>query len=108
MRPRRSRAAARHGDGGWRRLRPRRFDAPARLWDAIGQLDTAFELGFCFDTCPAHAAGEELSDAVERVLAVVGEIDLLQRERLARPPGLARTATPTWARASSGSSRSRR
>ena len=29
----------------------RRFDALARLWDAIGELDTAFELGFCFDTC---------------------------------------------------------
>ena len=24
------------------------------------------EIGFCFDTCHAHAAGEELSDAVER------------------------------------------
>jgi deoxyribonuclease IV len=55
----------------------RRFDALARLWDAIDGVETQFELGFCFDTCHAHAAGEELSDAVERVLAIVGKIDLL-------------------------------
>ena len=65
----------------------RRFDALARLWDAIGELDTGFELGFCFDTCHAHAAGEELSDAVERVLAIVGGIDLLHANDSRDPPG---------------------
>ena len=50
----------------------RRFDALARLWDAIGDADTGVDLGFCFDTCHAHAAGEELSDAVERALAITG------------------------------------
>ena len=65
----------------------RRFDALARLWDAIGDMDTAFELGFCFDTCHAHAAGEDLSDAVERVLAIVGRIDLLHVNDSRDPAG---------------------
>jgi deoxyribonuclease IV len=65
----------------------RRFDALARLWDAVGGVDTSFELGFCFDTCHAHAAGEELSDAVERVLAIVGTIDLLHVNDSRDPAG---------------------
>jgi deoxyribonuclease IV len=65
----------------------RRFDALARLWEAIGEMDTAFELGFCFDTCHAHAAGEDLSDAVERVLAIVGKIDLLHVNDSRDPAG---------------------
>jgi deoxyribonuclease IV len=65
----------------------RRFDALAGLWDAIGSLDTGFELGFCFDTCHAHAAGEELSGAVERVLAIVGRIDLLHANDSRDPAG---------------------
>jgi deoxyribonuclease IV len=65
----------------------RRFDALARLWEAIAGMDTAVELGFCFDTCHAHAAGEELGDAVERVLAIVGEIDLLHANDSRDPPG---------------------
>ncbi|HVL80601.1 MAG TPA: deoxyribonuclease IV [Actinomycetota bacterium] len=51
----------------------RTWDALARLWDAVGDLG----VGFCFDTCHAHAAGEDLSDAVERVLAIVGRIDVV-------------------------------
>jgi deoxyribonuclease IV len=55
----------------------RRFDDLARLWEAITDLDAAVELGFCFDTCHAHAAGEDLDNAVERVRAICGRIDLL-------------------------------
>jgi deoxyribonuclease IV len=51
----------------------RRIDVLARLWDEIGDLQP----GFCFDTCHAHAAGEDLSDVVERVLDAVGKIDVL-------------------------------
>jgi deoxyribonuclease IV len=65
----------------------RRFDALARLWEGIGDSDPGFELGFCFDTCHAHAAGEELSDAVERVRAIVGRIDLLHANDSRDPPG---------------------
>jgi deoxyribonuclease-4 len=65
----------------------RRFDALARLWEAISEHSSGIELGFCFDTCHAHAAGEALSDAVERVLAIVGRIDLLHANDSRDPPG---------------------
>ncbi len=52
----------------------RRFDSLARLWDAIGHHDN---IGFCLDTCHAHAGGEALVDIVERVLAITGRIDLV-------------------------------
>jgi deoxyribonuclease-4 len=51
----------------------RRFDALARLWDAIGE----FGAGFCLDTCHAHAGGEELLGIVDRVLGITGRIDLI-------------------------------
>jgi deoxyribonuclease-4 len=65
----------------------RRFDALARLWEAIGDAETGVDLGFCLDTCHAHAAGEELSDAVERALAITGGIDLLHANDSRDPPG---------------------
>ena len=65
----------------------RRFDALTRLWDAIGGADTGIDLGFCFDTCHAHAAGEELSDAVERAAAITGGIDLLHANDSRDPAG---------------------
>lgn len=51
----------------------RRFDALARLWEAIGE----FDVGFCLDTCHAFAAGEELVDVVDRAKAITGRIDLV-------------------------------
>ena len=51
----------------------RRFDELARLWDAVGE----YEVGFCLDTCHAHAGGEELLDLVDRVKAITGRIDLI-------------------------------
>jgi deoxyribonuclease-4 len=65
----------------------RRFDALAGLWDAVASAKTQVELGFCFDTCHAHAAGEELSDAVERALAITGRLDLLHANDSRDPPG---------------------
>jgi deoxyribonuclease-4 len=65
----------------------RRFDALARLWEAVSGAKTDVEVGFCFDTCHAHAAGEDLSDAVERVRAIVGRIDLLHANDSRDPPG---------------------
>jgi deoxyribonuclease-4 len=52
----------------------RRFDALARLWDAIGSYDN---VGFCLDTCHAHAGGEDLVDVVDRAKAITGRIDLV-------------------------------
>jgi deoxyribonuclease IV len=65
----------------------RRLDALALLWEAISNAPTEVELGFCFDTCHAHAAGEELTDVVERVLGIVGRIDLLHANDSRDPPG---------------------
>ena len=65
----------------------RRFDDLARLWNGVSKVETDFEIGFCFDTCHAHAAGEDLSDAVERVLEIVGRIDLLHANDSRDPAG---------------------
>lgn len=51
----------------------RYVDQLERLWERL----QGFDVGFCFDTCHAHAAGEDLTDVVERVLKVVGKIDVL-------------------------------
>ncbi|HVE98896.1 MAG TPA: deoxyribonuclease IV [Mycobacteriales bacterium] len=51
----------------------RRFDMLGRLWDALGEYD----VGFCLDTCHAHAGGEDLVGIVERVRGITGRIDLV-------------------------------
>jgi len=51
----------------------RHFDTIDRLWDHIGDMG----IGFCLDTCHAWAAGEALIDAVERIKAITGRIDLV-------------------------------
>jgi deoxyribonuclease-4 len=55
----------------------RRLERIARLWDAIGQAKGGDAVGFCLDTCHAHAGGEELVGLVDRVKAVTGRIDLV-------------------------------
>jgi deoxyribonuclease-4 len=54
----------------------RSLDAIARLWDAIGEPGGG-EIGFCLDTCHANSAGIELADAVDRIKAITGRIDLV-------------------------------
>ncbi|GLY87868.1 deoxyribonuclease IV [Actinoallomurus iriomotensis] len=51
----------------------RMLERIARLWDALD----GFDVGFCLDTCHAHAAGEDLADIVDRVRAITGRIDLV-------------------------------
>lgn len=51
----------------------RNIDVLAQLWEHLAD----FDVGFCFDTCHAHAAGEDLSDVVDRVLEATGRIDLV-------------------------------
>ena len=65
----------------------RRFDALERLWEALMGYDGPVPLGFCFDTCHAHAAGEDLGDAVERAIAITDRIDLLHANDSRDPPG---------------------
>jgi deoxyribonuclease-4 len=55
----------------------RRLDRIARVWEAIAGADGSDRVGFCLDTCHAHASGEELTDLVERVCAITGRVDLV-------------------------------
>jgi deoxyribonuclease IV len=61
----------------------RRVDALAELWTHLED----FEVGFCFDTCHAHAAGEDLADVVERTFEATGRIDLVHANDSRDPPG---------------------
>ncbi len=55
----------------------RRLDRIARLWETItDRVDSAY-VGFCLDTCHAHAGGEDLVGLVDRVRAITGRIDLV-------------------------------
>jgi deoxyribonuclease-4 len=64
----------------------RKIETIATLWEWLGE----FEVGFCFDTCHAHSAGEELTDVVERVLAATGRIDLVHANSSKDPAGSGR------------------
>jgi deoxyribonuclease-4 len=55
----------------------RRLERIARVWDAIGPARGFESVGFCLDTCHAHAGGEELAGVVDRVRAITGRIDLV-------------------------------
>jgi deoxyribonuclease-4 len=55
----------------------RRLEAIDRLWEAIGRAAGADRVGFCLDTCHAHAGGIDLGEVVDRVLAITGRIDLV-------------------------------
>jgi deoxyribonuclease-4 len=54
----------------------RHLDRLDQLWGAVGDGDGA-GVGFCLDTCHAHAAGEDLDGLVDRVRAITGRIDLV-------------------------------
>lgn len=49
----------------------------ARLWDAISGSPNIDRVGFCLDTCHAHASGEQLLGLAERVKAITGRLDLV-------------------------------
>jgi deoxyribonuclease IV len=51
----------------------RHVEVLAQLWENLAD----FDVGFCFDTCHAHSAGEDLIDVVERTLKATGRIDLV-------------------------------
>jgi deoxyribonuclease-4 len=56
----------------------RSLEAIARLWEGVNSVaDAGGEVGFCLDTCHANSAGIELGDAVDRVKAITGRIDLV-------------------------------
>jgi deoxyribonuclease IV len=55
----------------------RKLERIDQLWSAIEGSANADRVGFCLDTCHAHAGGEELVGLVEKVLAITGRIDLV-------------------------------
>ena len=64
------------GDGAM----ARRLDRVARLWEVFEdrvEPEVLARIGFCLDTCHAHAGGEELAGVVDRAKAVTGRVDLV-------------------------------
>ena len=55
----------------------RQLEAIEFLWAAIADSDNIEHVGFCFDTCHAHAAGLDLTTAIDDVRAITGRIDLI-------------------------------
>jgi deoxyribonuclease IV len=60
----------------------RSLEAIDRLWEGVSAAAGASaggsgEVGFCLDTCHANSAGIDLADAVDRVKAITGRIDLV-------------------------------
>ncbi|MFT3873658.1 MAG: deoxyribonuclease IV [Nocardioides sp.] len=49
----------------------------AGVWAAIAACDQADRVGFCLDTCHAHAGGNPLETVVADVLAITDRIDLV-------------------------------
>ena len=54
----------------------RHLDRIAQLWDAVADVG-GDQVGFCLDTCHAHAGGEQLIGLVERLTSITGRIDLV-------------------------------
>lgn len=55
----------------------RYLDRIAGVWDAIAAAEGADMVGFCLDTCHAHAGGNALETIVDDVRAITGRIDLV-------------------------------
>ena len=55
----------------------RTLDRIARTWEAIQAAEGAERVGFCLDTCHAHAGGIPLATAVDSIRAITGRIDLV-------------------------------
>jgi deoxyribonuclease-4 len=51
----------------------RRLESISRLWDAVGESD----VGFCLDTCHAHAGGIDMGALADTILGITGRIDLV-------------------------------
>ncbi|MGA7148132.1 MAG: TIM barrel protein, partial [Microbacterium sp.] len=49
----------------------------ARVWDAISSTEAFDMVGFCLDTCHAHAGGNSLETVVDDVRKITGRIDLV-------------------------------
>ncbi len=55
----------------------RTLESVARLWDALDGVPGLDDVGFCLDTCHAHAAGLDLGTLVDALRAITGRLDLV-------------------------------
>lgn len=55
----------------------RRLERIAGVWEAISGTEGFEDVGFCLDTCHAHAGGVALETVVEDVRKITGRIDLV-------------------------------
>ncbi|MFP5415307.1 MAG: deoxyribonuclease IV [Actinomycetes bacterium] len=55
----------------------RHLDRIAGLWEAISSAPGFDSVGFCLDTCHAHAGGLDPTGLVDAVRAITGRIDLV-------------------------------
>ena len=59
----------------------RRLERIARLWEAVSDAEGdpvgSGRVGFCLDTCHAHASGIPLATVVDEIKAITGRIDLV-------------------------------
>jgi deoxyribonuclease-4 len=55
----------------------RHLERIGRVWDAISTADGFDMVGFCLDTCHAHAGGNDLATLVEDVVKITGGIALV-------------------------------
>ncbi len=55
----------------------RHLDRIAATWEAVQRAEGAENVGFCLDTCHAHAGGIPIADAVARIRELTGRIDLV-------------------------------
>ncbi|MGL5808897.1 MAG: deoxyribonuclease IV [Nocardioides sp.] len=55
----------------------RYLDRIGRVWDAISAAAGFDQVGFCLDTCHAHAGGMALDTVVGDIMSITGRIDLV-------------------------------
>jgi deoxyribonuclease-4 len=55
----------------------RHLERIAQVWDAISGTEQFDRVGFCLDTCHAHAGGNDLATVVEDVVRITGRVDLV-------------------------------
>jgi deoxyribonuclease-4 len=74
----------------------RHLDRIGQMWEAIQEADGADDVGFCLDTCHAHAGGIELATAVDRIKAITGRIDLVHANDSRDPFGSGADRHANW------------
>ncbi len=55
----------------------RQLERIDQLWSAIEPAADSDKVGFCLDTCHAHAGGLVLDGLVDRIMAITGRIELV-------------------------------